>query len=45
MNSDDFNKDITLKPYLKYKYKAVLKGLRTEGKKAFLKTINDNLNH
>ena len=45
MNFDDFDKDIALKPYLKYKYQAVLKGPKEEEREAFLKAINDSLNH
>ena len=40
MDSDDFNKDIALKPYLKYKYQEVsIKRLFIE-KTAFLEAIN-----
>ena len=45
MNSDDFGEDITSKLYIKFKYQAVLRWLRTEGKEAFLKAINDSSNH
>ena len=45
MNSDDFDKDIALKLYLKYEYQAILKGLKREEKKAFLRAINNNLNY
>ena len=45
MNSDDFDEDITLKLYLKYKYQAIFKGLKREEKKAFLRAININLNY
>jgi hypothetical protein len=37
--------DFTLKPYLKYEYQAVLKGLKTVEKEAFFKTINRVSNH
>jgi hypothetical protein len=45
MNKDSFNNDITLKPYLKYEYQAVSKGLKTVGKEAFLKAIDRVSNH
>ena len=41
MDYDDFIKDIAFKPYLKYKYKTILYGLKINGKEAFLKAIND----
>ena len=45
MDSDHFDDDITLNLYKKYKYKAVLKEPKREGKKIFLKAINDHLDH
>ena len=45
MDSDHFGEDITLNLYPKYKYKAVLKGPKREGKEAFLKAINDHPGH
>ena len=45
MNSNDFDEDITLKPYPKYKYQEVLRGPKKEGKEAFLKAISDQSNH
>ena len=40
MDSDDFDEDITLKPYLKYKYQKVSTKRPLTEKIAFLKTIN-----
>ena len=40
MDSDEFGEDITLKPYLKYKYQAVLTGPKREKGYAFLKAVN-----
>ena len=46
VDSDDFGEDITLKPYLKYKYQEFSKGPKKEGKEAFLKAINgSNIDH
>jgi hypothetical protein len=40
VNNNNFGEDITLKPYLKYHYKAVSKGSKSGKKEAFLETIN-----
>ena len=45
MDNDDFREKIALKPYLKYNYQAVSVGPKREHKIAFLKAINDSLNH
>jgi hypothetical protein len=40
VNNNNFKEEITLKPYLKYVYKIVKRGLKTVEKEAFLKAIN-----
>jgi hypothetical protein len=40
VNNDNFEEKIALKPYLKYVYQPVLKGLKLVKKEAFLKAIN-----
>jgi hypothetical protein len=40
VENNDFNKNIVLKSYLKYKYQSVLIGLKTVKNKAFLKVFN-----
>jgi hypothetical protein len=45
VDNDDFDKDIDLKPYLKYKYQSVLKEPKRLEKKAFLRAINGSINH
>ena len=45
MDSDNFKEEITLKPYLKYQYQTVLIRPKRKEKEAFLKVINDHLNH
>ena len=46
MDSDEFDMDIALKPYLKYKHQADLTGSKSEEKNFFLKAINRlNLDH
>jgi hypothetical protein len=43
VNNNDFNKDIILKLYSKYKYQSFLKGPKPEKNKAFLKDINGSI--
>jgi hypothetical protein len=38
-NNNDFRVDFTSKPYLKYEYQAVSKGLKQQRKKLFLKLL------
>jgi hypothetical protein len=45
VDKDSFNKDITSKPYLKYEYQAVSKGLKIIEKEAFSKAINRVSDH
>jgi hypothetical protein len=45
VNNNDFGEEITSKPYSKYVYQPVLKGLKSAKKEAFLKAINDFKNH
>jgi hypothetical protein len=40
VNNNDYEEEITSKPYPKYVYKSTEKGLKTAEKEAFLKTIN-----
>jgi hypothetical protein len=40
MKNIDFDEDIVLKPYLKYKYQSVSTGPKTVKNKAFLKVFN-----
>jgi hypothetical protein len=43
VDNDFFSEDITLKPYLKYEYQAVSKGLKTVEKEAFSKAFNNRV--
>jgi hypothetical protein len=45
VGNDSFGDDIILKPYPRYIYQAVSKGLKTAEKEAFLKTINRVSDH
>ena len=45
MDSDNFREKITLKPYLKFQYQTFLTGPKRKEKEAFLRAINDRLNH
>jgi hypothetical protein len=45
VDDDDFSREISLKPYLKYVYRTAEKGLKTEEKEAFLKALNSSSSH
>jgi hypothetical protein len=45
VNSDDFGEDISSKPYPKYEYQLVSKGPKRGGKEAFLRSLNEGLDH
>jgi Transposase IS4 len=45
VDNDDFGEDISSKPYLKYNYQSVLKEPKRLEKKAFLRAINNSINH
>jgi hypothetical protein len=45
VNNNNFREDITLKPYLKYYYKAVSKGSKSVKKESFLEVINGSFSN
>jgi hypothetical protein len=45
VDSDDFGQEIALKLFPKYQYQSVSIGPKRDGKEAFLKAINNGLNH
>jgi hypothetical protein len=45
VDNDSFGEDITSKPYLKYEYQPVLKGLKIVEKEDFLKAINNGVSN
>jgi hypothetical protein len=45
VDNDNFEEEITLKPYPKYVYQPVSKGLKLAENEAFLKAMNGSLNH
>jgi hypothetical protein len=45
VDNNNFKEEITSKPYLKYVYQSISKGLKLAEKEAFLKIINGSLNY
>jgi hypothetical protein len=45
VDNDNFEEEITLKPYLKYVYQPVSKGPKLAEKEAFLKAMIGSLNY